>query len=145
MTRSRKEKKTGHGFYSTDFQFQLMTEYANVCGLTFSQLIQKIAKCIEDKKDRVRLMKLLKLSKAMAYEPEILKLQRQARATGLTQELKDRLEELKYKNELFWKGFHIFAEQPVGYDEYYDDYYVEDEDGNRYYERDYFFDDEKED
>ena len=130
MARPRKnstEKMNGHRFYSTDFQFQKMTEFANECGLTFSQFMQKIAEAVSNEKDRTRLVKALKLTKAEGFEPELLELQRQARTAGITQELKARVEELKQKNKRFYNEFEKDPEVLPGQTDLFDDKEIENE------------------
>lgn len=124
MARPRKnstEKMNGHRFYSTDFQFEKMTSFANSCGLTFSQFMQKIAEAVMNEKDRARLVKALKLSRAEGFEPELLELQRQARTTGITQDQKDRVEELKLKNKRFYDEFEKDPEVLPGQTDLFDD------------------------
>ena len=85
MARPRKndiEKQTGHRFYSTDFQYERMANFASDCGITVSQLLQKVADALKDEKDKARLMKLLKLTEADSTTQKKLRDQRAGR-TGL--------------------------------------------------------------
>lgn len=85
MARPRKndiEKQTGHRFYSTDFQYERMANFASDCGITVSQLLQKVADTLKDEKDKARLMKLLKITEADSAVQKKLRDQRAGR-TGL--------------------------------------------------------------
>lgn len=85
MARPRKndvEKQTGHRFYSTDFQYQRMANFASECGITVSQLLQKVADALKDEKDKTRLMKILQLEIADDETQKKLRAQRAGR-TGL--------------------------------------------------------------
>lgn len=85
MARPRKndvEKQTGHRFYSTDFQYQRMANFASECGITVSQLLQKVADALKDEKDKTRLMKILQLEIADSETQKKLRAQRAGR-TGL--------------------------------------------------------------
>lgn len=85
MARPKKndiEKQTGHRFYSTDFQFERMSNFANECGLTVSQFLQKVADTLKDEKDKARLMKVLNLEIADSAIQKKLRDQRAGR-TGL--------------------------------------------------------------
>lgn len=85
MARPKKndiEKQTGHRFYSTDFQFERMSNFANECGLTVSQFLQKVADALKDEKDKARLMKVLNLEIADSAIQKKLRDQRAGR-TGL--------------------------------------------------------------
>ena len=85
MARPRKndiEKQNGHRFYSTDFQYERMANFASDCGITVSQFLQKVAEALKDEKDKARLMKLLKLTEADSAVQKKLRDQRAGR-TGL--------------------------------------------------------------
>lgn len=85
MARPKKadiEKQTAHKFYSTDFQYERMANFASDCGITVSQLFQKVADSLKDEKDKSRLMKLLQLTEADSAIQKKLRDQRAGR-TGL--------------------------------------------------------------
>lgn len=85
MARPKKadiEKQNAHKFYSTDFQYERMANFASDCGITVSQLFQKVADSLKDEKDKSRLMKLLKLEIADSTIQKKLRDQRAGR-TGL--------------------------------------------------------------
>ena len=85
MARPRKndiEKQTGHRFYSTDFQYERMANFASDCGITVSQFLQKVADSLKEEKDKARLMKLLKLTEADSSIQKKFRDQRAGR-TGL--------------------------------------------------------------
>ena len=85
MARPRKsdiEKQNAHKFYSTDFQYERMANFASDCGITVSQFLQKVADALKDEKDKARLMKLLKLTEADSSIQKKLRDQRAGR-TGL--------------------------------------------------------------
>lgn len=85
MARPKKldiEKQNAHKFYSTDFQYERMANFASDCGITVSQFLQKVAEALKDEKDKARLMKILKLEIADSTTQKKLRDQRAGR-TGL--------------------------------------------------------------
>lgn len=86
MARPKKadsEKQTAHKFYSTDFQYERMANFASDCGITVSQVFQKIAELLNDEKDKTRLMKLLQLTEADSTIQKKLRDQRAGRTRSL--------------------------------------------------------------
>lgn len=59
-----------------------MANFASDCGITVSQLLQKVADSLKDEKDKARLMKLLKLTEADSSIQKKFRDQRAGR-TGL--------------------------------------------------------------
>lgn len=76
------EKKKDHKFCSTGFQYERLAKFSSECGITVSQLFQKIADLLQDEKDKTRLMKLLKLTEVDSITQKKLRDQRAGR-TGL--------------------------------------------------------------
>lgn len=77
------EKQTAHKFYSTDFQFERMANFASDCGITVSQFLQKIAEALTDDKDKTNLMKLLQLEIADSETQKKLRDQRAGRTNSI--------------------------------------------------------------